>query len=617
MEPFIVINPESTGIYYSLFYLLSFLIGFVLLVLEGRKRKFPVIPWMLVITTVFMFFLFGVQAIRFSKEDWQLVFQFKALSSDPGRSVIGGILFAVPGLLLAKYFLRFRFDLLDAFALVAPVGMFFQRLGCFLAGCCFGTPTTMPWGAQYGVSSHAFDKHLHEGLISHGSNLSNAVHPVPLYEMLCCVIIVLTLLRLRKYLRVSGNLLIASVCLYAIGRFVTEFYRNTTIGIHAPTGLTFLQIGILILVPILLALILFRESRYTFGGVREKSEPISDKLALIYFVFISLLFLTVSRWLTSLEILTLNIVLAPTLLFVGWHVFKSFTAPGFRFATVCLIGGSFMMMSQTLPEKSRSDSTKLSYNIFSLGLSGSESSFLLVDYDNTTTDCNGNPTNSPVHYYVDNGSKTYGFGFSRVEQRSLENVIQYGLDGYWGTNHENSSGTEGKSTSIFGLHPFVQYDMKTVGVGVGFHAGNLTKVQSPETSTNASSITTVKKMNFFPSFYLRVGNTNKVFLETKVAQQFPSPFPALGFQANVGFGFPKRKRGGAIRIGTASNAGLFVAPSFHLGPDVIIEPFLGVLPQLFNEKTSDHVFEEINQESNVVGALSLRFKFGRKEKPMN
>lgn len=616
MKPFIVINPENPGIYYALFYLLSFLIGFALLMWEGHKRKFPTVPWMMVITTVFLFFMVGVQIIKFSKEDWQLVLQFKELGYSPGRSVIGGILFAIPGLFLAKYLLKFRFDLMDAFAWVAPVGMLVQRLGCFLAGCCYGLPTSAPWGTQYGISSHAFNRHVHDAIIPATNNLSIAVHPVPLYEMAGCAVIVFLLLRIRKHFAASGNLLIASICFYGVVRFITEFYRATSFGVHKPVGLTIVQLVILVLVPFLVALIFYRERKLNINKVNNETLYIPQKQSLIYFLFISFLFLLVSRWLTILEIVTLNVVMFPTLLFIGWQVFKSITVPKFRLATVCLMAGSMIMMSQTLPEKSQSDSTKLSYNIFSVGFSGSESNFLLTDIDYTGTDCDGNPMSQPMSYHLDNTSKLYGFGFSRVQQLNSENVIQYGLDGYWGSNKETLSGTELNSMNIFGLHPFVQYDMKAVGVGLGFHAGNLSRVQSPEILSGSTSITTIKKMNFYPSFYFRVGNLNQVFFETKIAQQFPSPFPSLGFQANVGFGLNKRKKGGAIRFGTASNAGFFVAPSFHIGKDVLVEPFIGAFPHVFNEKTSDNVFEEIKQESNFVGAINLRFKFGRKEKAM-
>jgi prolipoprotein diacylglyceryltransferase len=613
MEPFIVVNPDRPGNYYALFYLLSFLTGFVLLMWEGHKRKFPTIPWMMVIATAFLFFMVGVQIIKFSKEDWQLVLQFKELGYSPGRSVIGGILFAIPGLFLAKHFLKFRYDLMDAFAWVAPVGMFVQRFGCFLAGCCYGIPTSAPWGTQYGVSSHAFNKHVHDGLIPKANDLSIAVHPVPLYEMVCCAIIIALLFRIRKHVKVSGNLLIASVCLYGVGRFITEFYRANSFGVHNHTGLTIVQLVILVLIPFLVALIFYREGKLNVNKVNNETLYIPQKQSLIYFLFVSFLFLLFSRWLTILEIVTLNIVMLPMLLFIGWKVYKSVTVPRFRLATVCLVGGSMIMMSQTLPEKSDSDSTKLSYNIFSTGFISNSSNFFLEDIDYAGTDCDGNPIGSTTSttYNLENSSKIYGFGFSRVEQKSSENVIQYGLDGYWGSHREDFDDLESRSTNVFGVHPHLQYDTKIVGVGLGFHVGNLTQMKTPNISSNGSTITSIKKINFYPSFYFRLGDLNKVFFETKVAQQFPSPLPSLGFQANLGFGF-KKNTGGAFRFGVASNACIFIAPTFPIGKVLVIEPFIG--GSLFGKETSNDVFEKITLESNFVGSVSLRYKFGRKEK---
>ncbi|HZX73632.1 MAG TPA: prolipoprotein diacylglyceryl transferase family protein, partial [Cyclobacteriaceae bacterium] len=153
MNPLLTIDTPHGDFYYSMFYFLAFIAGFVMLVMEGRKRKFPEMPWLVVITTSFLFFIVGTQAIRLSMEDWQHVSQFKALEYFPGRSVLGGILFAIPGLLLTKYILGFREDVMDAFVFAAPMGLLIQRLGCLMAGCCYGTTTSVPWGIQYGTSS--------------------------------------------------------------------------------------------------------------------------------------------------------------------------------------------------------------------------------------------------------------------------------------------------------------------------------------------------------------------------------------------------------------------------------------------------------------------------------
>ncbi|HZE20726.1 MAG TPA: prolipoprotein diacylglyceryl transferase, partial [Desulfobaccales bacterium] len=38
---------------------------------------------------------------------------------------------------------------LDALALGAPLGQFIGRMGCFMAGCCYGRPTNVPWAVTF------------------------------------------------------------------------------------------------------------------------------------------------------------------------------------------------------------------------------------------------------------------------------------------------------------------------------------------------------------------------------------------------------------------------------------------------------------------------------------
>lgn len=236
------IDIENPGRYYALFYFLAFLTGLVLLIKEGQKRKFPIVPWLLVITTAFLFFMAGSQAIKFSSEDWLQVFRFEKLDHLPGRSVLGGILLVVPALIMAKYALRFRYSMIDTFAFVTPVGMIIQRMGCLLAGCCYGRVTEAPWGIKYGAMSHAFQQHTHENLIPFSATSSLPVHPAQLYDMIGCLLILFVLAWLKKYIKVPGNLFLTTLLLYGHVRFITEFFRVPTSGNVNFMGLTIVQV---------------------------------------------------------------------------------------------------------------------------------------------------------------------------------------------------------------------------------------------------------------------------------------------------------------------------------------------------------------------------------------
>ncbi|MEO5599296.1 MAG: prolipoprotein diacylglyceryl transferase family protein [Cyclobacteriaceae bacterium] len=612
MNALFTIDIQNPGRYYALFYFLAFLIGLILLIKEGRKRKFPVVPWLLVITTAFLFFMIGSQAIKFNEKDWLHVFRLEALDQTPGRSVLGGLLLVVPGLLMAKYALKFRYNMMDTFAWVIPVGMTVQRLGCLMAGCCYGKVTTMPWGIKYGVMSHAFQQHAHENLLPASTNFSLAIHPTQLYDMIGCVIILLVLTRIKKHLKVSGNLFLASILLYSMVRFANEFFRVPSSGNGHFMGLTFVQVCILLLIPLLVSIILVREKRTRGDSANENVPSKAGLHYMIYFIFITFLFLLFSRWLSPLEIVTLNLVLLPTLTFIAWQVFKSVTVPKMRWVTGSLMAGSMVMMSQTLPEKSKSDSTKISYNIFSMGTFTGSSQFV-----HENQDCSGNVLSNT---YLNNVYKANALGISRVVQQSRNRIVQFGIDGFSGTHTEEVDGQKRNDIALRGIHPYFQYDAKIWGFGFGIHAGRLSALIPYNLNTN-NQITSVRKMSFAPSLYFRVGYINRFFGEMKLAQQFPTNFPSLGFQTNLGIGFGKNN-GGAFRIGTASFAGLFLAPSFPVGKNLVIEPYLGFFNGFDGLCQKDlgffNGFDGLYQkETNFTGAFSVRYKFNLKDQMLD
>ncbi len=40
-------------------------------------------------------------------------------------------------------------ECLDCLGLGLPVGQFFGRIGCFMAGCCYGSPSDLPWAVTF------------------------------------------------------------------------------------------------------------------------------------------------------------------------------------------------------------------------------------------------------------------------------------------------------------------------------------------------------------------------------------------------------------------------------------------------------------------------------------
>lgn len=213
--------------------------------------------------------------------------------------------------------------------------------------------------------------------------------------------------------------------------------------------------------------------------------------------------------------------------------------------------------------------------------------------------------------------KVSGVGYTFVEEKENGNVSQAGINGYWGSIKEKSTDLQTpfsvskSSMDIIGINPYFQYDWKLFGMGLGIHAGSIATLKSPEYNSNERP-SYLKNIGAFPSAYFRIGYVNKVFGEMKLAQQFPSPFPSASFQTNIGFGFGKQN-GGAIRIGTSTYTGIFIAPSIPIGNQLILESYFGTAPGGLLPKFNTHSQND-EQEYNWTGSISVRYKFGNKNK---
>ena len=129
------------------FYMTAFLVAFVILIAEGRKRNLPQLPWLITISTGYMFFVLGCRIVTLSPVDWTAILRNQPIGHTTGMVMLGGLLLSVPAIFLVKRFVNLNYNVLDAYAFVLPIGMFLQRIGCFLNGCCYGT-ITAGWGVR-------------------------------------------------------------------------------------------------------------------------------------------------------------------------------------------------------------------------------------------------------------------------------------------------------------------------------------------------------------------------------------------------------------------------------------------------------------------------------------
>jgi phosphatidylglycerol:prolipoprotein diacylglycerol transferase len=144
-----------------------------------------------------------------------------------GLVYYGGLVFATVGAyVLLK---RDRFDIWKASDLSAPgisLGLGFGRIGCLLAGCCFGTPSSGALALVFPRHSPASEAQAKAKLLANVNLPSLPVHPAQVYESLASFgIAAFCLVWVHGRKRYDGQVFLVFLGLYGLARFALEFLR--------------------------------------------------------------------------------------------------------------------------------------------------------------------------------------------------------------------------------------------------------------------------------------------------------------------------------------------------------------------------------------------------------
>jgi phosphatidylglycerol:prolipoprotein diacylglycerol transferase len=175
--------------------------------------------------------LIGAKALLF-------VTDYRTFTSNPrelltlarsGGVFYGGLILAVT---VALWYIRKiglpLWTTCDVFAPGIALGHVVGRFGCFFAGCCYGKETHVPWAITF---------HDPYAAANVGTPLGVPLHPTQLYEAGAELIILFVLLASeRKGRPFPGRTFWLYMLLYAISRFIIEFFRGDergTVGIFS------------------------------------------------------------------------------------------------------------------------------------------------------------------------------------------------------------------------------------------------------------------------------------------------------------------------------------------------------------------------------------------------
>jgi phosphatidylglycerol:prolipoprotein diacylglycerol transferase len=196
---------------------LAFLVGTFVATREARRLRLDEDKLITVILVTLIASLLGARALyviehlgEFRRE-WGSVFALW----QGGLTLYGGLVAGiVAGLLTARRLGLPMWVVADALTPSFALGTMFGRMGCFLNGCCYGRPTTLPWGVTFPIDSYA------------GAEFGNArLHPSQLYAAFAGLLLFLIFWALRTRVRVPGILFWNFIALFALVRVGIDFTR--------------------------------------------------------------------------------------------------------------------------------------------------------------------------------------------------------------------------------------------------------------------------------------------------------------------------------------------------------------------------------------------------------
>ena len=196
-------------------YGLMYVVGFVIAWLLARRRALK--SWSIIkpaqVDDLIFYCMLGV--IIGGRLGYVLFYGLGNLADDPlyiikinqgGMSFHGGLAGVMVAMWLFSRRLGVRmWGLWDFVSPLAPLGLFFGRVGNFINGELWGKPTDLPWGFKVG---------------------NEVLHPSMLYEAILEGLVLFAILwtfsaRERPYMSVSGLFLVG----YGFFRFLVEFVR--------------------------------------------------------------------------------------------------------------------------------------------------------------------------------------------------------------------------------------------------------------------------------------------------------------------------------------------------------------------------------------------------------
>lgn len=493
-----------------------------LFMFSGWRQKYPVSTVAGITVFLMVLFVVGMKIISYPVIEWQNIFSHSPVEIHHSKYLPGGIIFVAVGLIILKLVLKIRLVFLDSLILGLPLIGIVQRMDCLLSGCCYGTPTQLPWAIHYSVISPAFKQQISEGLISDRATLSLGIHPTQIYYIIGFLLVFILLVIYRKKLKAPGSLALLGFILMAVSRFIIEFFREP-VG-NKMSSMQWASLNLLqwIILGLLLisAIVFFQREKQILKPVPPGKQEYLLRSSLILFIA-ALLVWNFSRILAYSEFFLLQILIALSVLVIIFRLFQKSTIPSLRYSTLVTLFLTIIFMSQKTTDTIISnDSIFMPENWWDIKASVGGGKYDMINYD-----CSGNETGrTPEHYSIVSGGFAYNYMDSHRHQ------LQAGLN--LGKLYDSGDLLGGMSSTSYNMNslfinyinPYFKYDFHKIGFGAGYNF--LLGEGNPG----------------LPSLYFRAGAREKYFFDVNLADNFYSSGLAGVWQIGMGSGFGKPEK---------------------------------------------------------------------------
>lgn len=204
----VLFNIGSFGVpSYSFFVILGLIVGLAVYFYEAKKTKNLNDNGFLIVVGALTGGAIGAKLL-------ELIINYNYFLSNvnnvgallSGRTIVGGLIGGTIGAVVTKKILGIKEKRGNLFAPAIALGVAIGRFGCFFRGCCYGKPTSLPWGVDFG--DHVLR------------------YPTQLFEALFMLIMFLYLERIKNRKDIKpGQLFKILMLSYFTFRFFIEFIR--------------------------------------------------------------------------------------------------------------------------------------------------------------------------------------------------------------------------------------------------------------------------------------------------------------------------------------------------------------------------------------------------------